>query len=373
MADSVTFIDLRNITIVLFVITFLVTSYRCFARYTRRLWWHDDSAALFSAISFVVFLVGTIYLSEKSPSPEVRTTGTYILAVGFYTPIWGARISILLTVIRITPWQLQKRILSWLVVFFVLQFAMLTTQMFWVCELTYTGWKEIPGAICLVPPVVPISLVVTTFVSDFILLVAPLMISWGVRVPALRFRLFFIFSMSIATTISSVVHAVLVLVKPGVWEAIFGGVEAAVSIAVCNATVIIPAVLRVLGVGDPFMREDTVDPNYSTRLDIVRMGSTRVELSLPTSGGTATTDSSKSESAIDAKEPPRQCSDDSCVKDIQKHRLTVRTSGGSLGGQKLTNILFPVGGSAISDSSCSPSSIKIDRDIEAEAGRESKG
>ena len=24
----------------------------------------------------------------ESPSPEVRTAGTYILAVGFYTPIW---------------------------------------------------------------------------------------------------------------------------------------------------------------------------------------------------------------------------------------------------------------------------------------------
>lgn len=92
----------------------------------------------------------------------------------------GARVSILLTVVRITPWNLQRKMLLCtrtpsqvtllqcadlsslgVVVFFVLQFAMLITQMFWVCELTYTGWKQIPGSICLVPPVVPISLVIS--------------------------------------------------------------------------------------------------------------------------------------------------------------------------------------------------------------------
>ena len=50
---------------------------------------------------------------------------------------------------------------SGIAVFFFLQFAVLTTQMFWVCELTHTEWKQIPGAICIVPPVVPISLVVS--------------------------------------------------------------------------------------------------------------------------------------------------------------------------------------------------------------------
>ena len=48
-----------DISIALFIVTVLVTSYRCYARYTRKLWWHDDSAALFSALSFVIFLIGS--------------------------------------------------------------------------------------------------------------------------------------------------------------------------------------------------------------------------------------------------------------------------------------------------------------------------
>lgn len=48
-----------DISIILFIITFLVTSYRCFARYTKRLWWYDDSVALVSMHSFIVFLVGS--------------------------------------------------------------------------------------------------------------------------------------------------------------------------------------------------------------------------------------------------------------------------------------------------------------------------
>ena len=47
------------IAIALFVVTFFVTSYRCFARHTKKLWGYDDSAALFSLFSFVFFVIGS--------------------------------------------------------------------------------------------------------------------------------------------------------------------------------------------------------------------------------------------------------------------------------------------------------------------------
>ena len=44
----------------------------------------------------------------------------------------------------------------------------------------------------------------------------------GIRIRALRFRVLSIFSVSIATTLASIVHATLMIIKPGVWEAISG-------------------------------------------------------------------------------------------------------------------------------------------------------
>ena len=78
--------------------------------------------------------------------------------------------------------------------FFVLQLAVLTAQALWICELTDNRWKQIPGSICILPQVVPISQIVSellpslplficssvwvsaTVISDTILISAPLMV-----------------------------------------------------------------------------------------------------------------------------------------------------------------------------------------------------
>jgi len=107
------------------------------------------------------------------------------------------------------------------------------------------------------------------------------------------------------------------------------GVEVAVSIIVCSMSVIIPAILRALGVGDPFMREDTVDPNFST-VEIVCMTSTKIELGLLKTGGTANTDSAESEGAVGAVASRRRATVDLDAEDDQEHRLATQTSDVSL-------------------------------------------
>jgi len=91
-------------------------------------------------------------------------------------------------VIRITPWQLQKKILlcarlinltpfpwctnlltSGVTAFFVLEFVVMTTQAFLVCEVIYPGWKQILGSFCILPRFVPISLVVSKLSRSLIL------------------------------------------------------------------------------------------------------------------------------------------------------------------------------------------------------------
>ena len=168
--------------------------------------------------------------------------------------------------------------------------------------------------------------------------------------------------MSIATTIASITHAVLVVAAPGIMEAIFGtaitflclrrtafpvpssqhasffigGVEAAVSVIVCSMSVIIPAILRAMGVGDPFMQEDTVDLNFSTEVDIARF-----ELGLPITCGAVTviTDSGETEGAFSMMALQRRDLADVNVEIDKKHRLTAQVSDGSLGSSKTTKCL----------------------------------
>ena len=118
-----------------------------------------------------------------------------------------------------------------------------------------------------------------------------------------------------------------------------GGVEAAVSVTVCSMSVIIPAILRALGVGDPFMREDTVDPNLSTGVEIARMTLTRVELGLPNPRNAVVPDCDQPKGAIDTVAPRRRRNSVGLsAKDDQKHRLTTQASDGSLGSSSMTKV-----------------------------------
>ena len=102
-------------------------------------------------------------ITPSAPSERSRIAGSYILIVGYYTPVWwapllqpwtlssllsrSARTSIVLTVVRITPWWPQRRILlctkflsltsslccahlltAGVAVSFILMWAMLTMQ-----------------------------------------------------------------------------------------------------------------------------------------------------------------------------------------------------------------------------------------------------
>jgi hypothetical protein len=106
-------------------------------------------------------------------------------------------------------------------------------------------------------------------------------------------------------------------------------VEAAVSVIVCSMSVIIPAILRALNVGDPFMQEDTVDPGLSTGVEIVRGTLTRVELGLPS---THTPTIAGGERLISVITPQRRRDSGGLdEKRGEKHLLMTQISDGSLG------------------------------------------
>ena len=150
--------------------------------------------------------------------------------------------------------------------------------------------------------------------------------------------------------------------------------EGAVSIIVCNMSVIIPAILRVLGVGDPFMQEDTVDPNFST-VEIIRMTSTRVELGLPVVHGTVITDSDDTYEDISMAAPQRGGLGDLDAKDDRRHQLTTQPSDATLGDPKTTKVVPLVEESDIADSLAQVRglpAVKKDQDVEVDIGENTR-
>ena len=118
-----------------------------------------------------------------------------------------------------------------------------------------------------------------------------------------------------------------------------GGVEAAVSITVCNMSVIIPAIFRVLGVGDPFMREDTVDPNFST-IEMAPVSLTRIELGLSkTHSAAVVTNSDESEGVVGMAASLQQHSINTDGKDDRKHRLVRQASDRSFGDSNAAKVV----------------------------------
>jgi len=253
--------DFKNISAGLFALAASATCFRLGVRLKRQgQWWWDDTLAAISLVFMAIFVAGASLLADGVTHPRrIQIFGYYLVVIGYYIPIWGARLSILFTIIRIAPWPRQRKILLCASGFFVFQWVFLMIQAFWVCEITYPAWKKVEGQICVLGEAVAISQVISTVVSDLILITSPL---WIIRRstlnPALRFRLVAAFFISVATTIAALVHSVLVIRVPGAWEAIFGAVEVAVALTVCNASVIIPFLARKVSTSETFHESDPV-------------------------------------------------------------------------------------------------------------------
>ena len=132
--------------------------------------------------------------------------------------------------------------------------------------------------------------------------------------------------------------------------------ESAVAIIVSNMSVIIPAILRALGVGDPFMQEDTVDPKFSTGVEIAPVTLTTIELALPTSSATDTAESSKSRGEVTVV-ASRRASRELDAKDGRDYQLAM--DGGSSKSMRIERL---ADGSDVSDSLAQTKALPRDRE-----------
>ncbi|KAI0041601.1 hypothetical protein FA95DRAFT_676715 [Auriscalpium vulgare] len=207
-----------------------------------RHWW-DDAWASFSMFSLIIQVVAT-FIYAQGLDHMLESSMYYLMVSTFYSVNWSARISILVSILRIDPDPDARRKLMWLVGVFVGVLIFLVAQLLWVCE-PHPEWKSQLLSQCRLTKQVAICQLVFDVIADFLLITLPLRLIQGVKDKQLRHRVMFIFSTSIATTIVSLTHVAFILTSGGTKEGIAGVVEACVSLTVANVPIVGTALMRL--------------------------------------------------------------------------------------------------------------------------------
>ncbi|PPR04804.1 hypothetical protein CVT26_012977 [Gymnopilus dilepis] len=143
--SSLTVLDVRIENFVLTAVAVVVTSLRLTDRIrTARFWW-DDAWALFCMVLLVIFMAA-VEVHVQNPakhSQRLKLIIAWMCPIFFYAVTWSARVSILMTVIRISLGKMRK-VLIWIGFAFFIAWAVLFAQIFWTCEnnTTNPNWKS---------------------------------------------------------------------------------------------------------------------------------------------------------------------------------------------------------------------------------------
>ncbi|THU89974.1 hypothetical protein K435DRAFT_276802 [Dendrothele bispora CBS 962.96] len=218
--------QIRIVSFVCMPIAILATWLRLYLRAKRRKLWWDDFFAFISMIGICFLWTGIIIFTSSPDSHprRVKIFGYYCVDNGFYATIWPARLSILLTVIRLAIGRFRL-LLRYTVVAFLITWAILDAQVWWTCE-NQPGWKDREIVQCMLGKDVAIAQLITDCLADLILIIAPIyLLSTLTTMRALRIRLMIVFSSTIFTTIFSLVHAYAILKDLGYMEFMFAVVE----------------------------------------------------------------------------------------------------------------------------------------------------
>ncbi|KAJ6540920.1 hypothetical protein DFH09DRAFT_1368433 [Mycena vulgaris] len=234
------------------------TLYRLYQRRGR--FGADDSWAVFA---FVALIVQVVAISLYDLPKMGGIAGFYLDGIAFYAIVWGSRLSILFSIIRIDPSSERRRRLLWVAVTFVVVSLVLIAQNFWVCDSanSFDSGKNTPNLGCHSPIQIAISQLITDIIADSILLFAPLPLFRTLINKAFRRRLTLIFSTCVVTTVVSLIHSVLILV--GNPQALIAAlVEDGLSLIVANIPVVVTTMVDIVGDEDQSWTSET--PPFST-------------------------------------------------------------------------------------------------------------
>ncbi|KAF9515845.1 hypothetical protein BS47DRAFT_1341451 [Hydnum rufescens UP504] len=239
------------VSTVLPIIALLITIFRLFIRHRWNMLWWDDAVAAFTTL-MIIFYIPTIWLSTNPPGYHLtRMQGVifyYLCAYAWEISLYGARMTMLLAILRIAPTPRIRMLLKWCIVLFVIICTVLCAQFVWVCESQDHAWKDEPVPSCNLGMQIALTELVTDIVCDALLVSIPLFfLSRSSLKKSQKYRLYGIFAAGVLTTIVSIVQDVLVLRVGGWAPALAGTVMVGVSSIVSNIPVLVPVFRRLMG------------------------------------------------------------------------------------------------------------------------------
>ncbi|KIK54186.1 hypothetical protein GYMLUDRAFT_177833, partial [Collybiopsis luxurians FD-317 M1] len=213
---------------------------------SRKLGW-DDFWAAASVIGAALLMTGVLIILDPQPwmTQATLVAGYYITSEGFYIIVWTSRLSILFTIIRISPISMRK-VLYTVAGAFGLMWIFLGMQEIVICE-REPGWKAAVPTQCHLGKQVAIAQLTTDLIADLSLLIVPVHLFWSSLMPAgQRMRLNLVFSTCFLTTIVSLVHAYWIFANRGLNEIFTGIFEVSISMIVSSLSVIVGFAYRCL-------------------------------------------------------------------------------------------------------------------------------
>lgn len=204
-----------------------------------RFWWEDGWAAL-ALLCDIVSLVSAVmvppHLGRESHGPAVTISG-WMAALSLAAVLWAARLSILLSIMRIgNPSKTLRRICIAMGFSFMIMFLALQGQRVELCITVQ----------CRVFKSTAVSQLITDIIADLGLVALPI---WLLREAKLswtrRILIQSVFSASICITIITIIHSVILLSETSSGTLFFGHFKSALSLLICNLLVIITFIYRV--------------------------------------------------------------------------------------------------------------------------------
>ncbi|KAG1808972.1 uncharacterized protein BJ212DRAFT_632023 [Suillus subaureus] len=249
-----TLIQIEIAGIVLTIVAIIVTSLRLYVRARQKRLWIDDAwAALGMIFNFMLLVTDCLYLQDYERYPQSTRVALYYMDVQFfYAVVWSSRISILFTIVRLTvPRTFFRSILMFAAIIFGTIWALLFSQVWWICE-TESGWRTQPHPQCDLGRSVAITQMITDVLGDLFLIFAPFSLLYKVRLSrAQKVRVFSVFSASAITTIVSLTHAYYIFSGGGTKEVMAAMVEASMSLIVENLSVVVAFIFNLKAGEDP--------------------------------------------------------------------------------------------------------------------------